>query len=295
MATEQTTLQTPSTYDRVVAVAGKLPQNPKAAAGITIVGIVFLLSLLGPFIVPYDPLQTDMANRFASPSLQHPFGTDEMGRDLLSRVIIGSRTTLFLGISASGLAMLLGVPIGIIAGYKRGTTDEILMRLMDMIMSLPTLLLGILILTVLPPNIWNLILAIGIVYTPRFARVIRSATLSESTKDYVKIARLRDESDTHIMFREVLPNVMSPILVEGSVRIGFAILVGSSLTFLGLGTQPPYPDWGFMVASSRNYMFQSMWYVLWPSFALLITIFGFNLLGDGLRDILDPQTGRDAR
>jgi peptide/nickel transport system permease protein len=266
-----------------------LLSNPKTATGLAILTPIVVISIFAPYITPFDPLETHLLNRFAGPGGKYLLGTDQMGRDLLSRVIVGGQTTLFLGVAASALSLSLGVPIGIVAGYKRERIDELLMRAMDVIMSIPTLLLGILILTVLPPNIWNVIFAVGIVYAPRVARVVRSATLSEVNNDYVNLARVRGESDVYIMFREILPNVMTPILVEGSMRVGYAILVGSSLSFLGLGTQPPAADWGYMVASARSYMFQTPWFLLWPSVALILTIFGINLLGDGLRDVLDVK------
>jgi peptide/nickel transport system permease protein len=165
------------------------------------------------------------------------------------------------------------------------------MRLMDIIISIPTLLLGLLILVVLSSNVVNVILAIGIVYGPRIARVTRSATLSVSEESYVQAAQARGESSAHILFREILPNVTSPIVVEGSVRVGYGIMIGTSLSFLGLGTGPPTPDWGFMIAEARKHIFQTPWFLLWPSFILLITIMSTNLIGDGLRDVLDPRAG----
>ena len=264
--------------------------NPKIAIALSILIPIIVISALGETITPYDPLQTDPINRYAGPSVDHPFGTDNLGRDLLSRVIVGGRTSLTLGFGATALSLALGVPIGLISGYAKGRVDELLMRVMDIIMSIPVLLLGILLLVALPGGIVTLILAVGVVFAPRIARVTRSATLSISEEPYVLAAQARGESDIHILFREILPNATAPIVVEGSIRVGYAILIGTSLSFLGLGTGPPHPDWGFMIATARLHIYETPWYLLWPSIALSLTIVSTNLLGDGLRDVLDPRT-----
>ena len=264
--------------------------TPKLLAGVVILTPIVVASLLGPHIVPHDPTATNPAVAYQGPGGEYILGTDHLGRDLLSRVIIGGRTSLFFSVAAVALALAVGVPLGLVSGYAKGSVDEFIMRTMDIMISLPTLLLGLLILTVLPSNIWNLILAIGIVYIPRIARVSRAATLSVSTEEFVTAAEARAESNAHILFREIFPNILSPIAVEASVRLGFALLLGTSLSFLGLGTQPPNPDWGFMIATARPYIWQTPWFVLWPSLALIALIFGFNMLGDGLRDALDVKS-----
>ncbi|MEA5387967.1 ABC transporter permease [Haloarculaceae archaeon H-GB11] len=218
-------------------------------------------------------------------------GTDNLGRDLLSRVIVGGQSSLLLGFSATAFSMVFGVPIGLIAGYMGGRVDEYLMRLMDILMSIPILLLGILILVALPSSLINVIFAIGVVFVPRIGRVTRSATLSVSQEPYVMAAKSRGESTPYILFQEILPNVMAPIVVEASVRVGYAILIGTSLSFLGLGAGPPNADWGYMIATARNHIYETPWFLLWPSLALLLTIMATNLLGDGLNDVLDPRTG----
>lgn len=260
------------------------------------IGLVLLVplivaSLVGPYFTPHDPTETHLMDKFEGPSAEYPMGTDHLGRDLLSRVMIGGRTSLFLGVSATMLGLLLGIPIGLGAGYAGGRIDEAIMRLMDALMSFPSLLLALLILTTLSSSIWNAILAIGIVYAPRLARVVRGSTLSVKEEEFVQAAKARGESHTYIMFGEILPNIWSPIIVEGSIRIGFAILVGTSLSFLGLGAQPPYPDWGYMIAQARNHLWSTPWFLIWPSLALGATVIGFNLFGDGLRDVIDPQVG----
>jgi len=266
-------------------------QNRKFTIGVTLVGTVVLGSLIGPELAPYSPTEPHLLHKLEGPSSKFILGTDHLGRDLLSRVLNGGRTSLFLGVSAALLGLLLGVPIGLISGYAGGRIDEAIMRLMDTIMSFPSLLLALLILTTLSSSVWNAIMAIGIVYAPRIARIVRSSTLSVKQEEFIQAARATDESDTYIMFGEILPNILSPIIVEGSIRVGFAILVGTALSFLGLGAQPPNADWGYMIAEARHHVHASPWFLIWPSIALALTVIGFNLFGDGLRDVLDPQTG----
>jgi len=290
MATD-TQSQTESEDVRIPPVVRELLANRRILIGLLMLLPVVVMAILGELIAPYDPTATHVAQQYDGPGGQFLLGTDHLGRDLLSRIIVGARTTLLIGFGSVALALAVGVPIGLTAGYAKGRTDELLMRLMDIIISIPTLLLGLLILVVLSSNVINVILAIGIVYAPRIARVTRSATLSVSEESYVLAAQARGESNAHILFREILPNVTSPIVVEGSVRVGYAIMIGTSLSFLGLGTGPPTPDWGFMIAEAREHIFQTPWFLLWPSLVLLITIMSTNLIGDGLRDVLDPRTG----
>lgn len=271
-----------------------LRNNQKVVIAVFLLTPVVFGSLFGPFIVPHDPTQTHLLHKLEGPSATFPLGTDYLGRDLLSRVMLGGRVSLLLGVSATALGLVLGVPIGLTAGYAGGRIDEVIMRVMDALMSFPSLLLALLILTTLSSSIWNAIMAIGIVYAPRIARVVRGSTLSVKEEEYVQAAKARGESDLYIMFGEIFPNILSPIIVEGSIRVGFAILVGTSLSFLGLGAQPPTPDWGYMIAQARSHIYDSFWYLLWPSIALGMTVIGFNLLGDGLRDVLDPQTGGEV-
>jgi len=292
VATEEQT-QTQSEGVQIPPIVTSLLTNRRIIVGLALLVPMVVLAILGDIAAPYDPATTHVADRFADPGGKYLLGTDHLGRDLLSRVILGGRTSLLLGFGAAGLGLVLGVPIGLLAGHTKGRTDEVLMRIMDIIMSTPTLLLGLLILVVLPSNIINVILAIGVVYAPRIARVTRSATLSVSEEEYVMAARARGESDVHILFREILPNVTGPIVVEGSVRVGYAIMIGTALSFLGLGAGPPNPDWGFMIATARQHIYQTPWFLIWPSLALLITVMGTNIIGDGLRDVLDPRVTGD--
>lgn len=269
--------------------------NRTATVGLLLLVPIVILSLAAPVVSPYDVTEQNVANKFADPSPQHLFGTDHLGRDTLSRVLVGGQTTLFLGVTATLLGLLLGVPFGIIAAYYGGWVDEVIMRSVDIAISVPGLLLALLILTVLSSNIWNAILVIGVIFAPRIARVVRGSALSVRNEEFVRAAEARGESDLFVMFGEIFPNVLAPIIVEGSLRVGFAILFGTSLSFLGLGTQPPQPDWGFMIAQARNHIWTSPWPLVFPSLTLVATVVGFNALGDGLRDILDPQTeGGDA-
>lgn len=277
--------------DRTVRTLRQVWGNRRARVGLLLILPLVFASVVGPYVVPHEPTETNVADKLEGPSAKYVFGTDNLGRDLFSRVLVGGRTTLFLGVMATLLGLLLGVPIGLVAGTVGGRVDEAIMRFMDALLSFPSLLLALLILTVLSSSIWNAILAIGIVYTPRLARVVRGSALSVKQEEFVKAAEARGESTTYIMFGEILPNILGPIIVEGSIRIGFAILVGTSLSFLGLGSQPPNPDWGYMIAQARSHLYESPWFLIWPSIALGATVMGFNLLGDGLRDVIDPQTG----
>lgn len=287
MATQDTTvtdgLAVPPLLKRLIS-------NRKVVIALSILIPMVVAVALGKIIAPYDPLTPHPTYRFDDLGGKFLLGTDHMGRDLLSRVIIGGQKSLIIGFGATGVSLLAGVPIGLFTGYVKGRSDELLMRLMDIMMSIPVLLLGILLVVAFGSNLLNVLLAIGIVFTPRIARVARSATLSESEEPYVLSAKARGESMPHILFREILPNVTAPIVVEGSVRVGYAIVIGASLSFLGLGAGPPHPSWGYMISQARLYMYQSPWYILWPSIALVATIMSMNLLGDGLRDVLDPRT-----
>lgn len=262
-----------------------------AMVGLLILVPIITLSLFAPYVAPHSVTEQNIANKFADPSVEHPMGTDHLGRDTLSRVLVGGQTSLFLGVSATGLGLLLGVPPALVAAYAGGRVDEIIMRGVDIMISIPGLLFALLVLTMLSSNIWNAIMAIAIVFAPRIARVVRGSALSVKNEEFVQAAQVRGESDMYIIFGEILPNVMAPIIIEASIRVGFAILFGTALSFLGLGTQPPNPDWGYMVAQSRENIWNSPWPLIWPSIALVLTVVGFNTLGDGLRDLLDPQTG----
>lgn len=271
----------------------RVRKSRTALIGFLILVPIITMSLFAPYVAPYDVTEQEVTNKFAEPSLEHPMGTDHLGRDTFSRVLYGGSTSLFLGLMATALGLLLGVPPALVAAYSGGRVDEVIMRGVDIMVSIPGLLFALLILTMLSSNIWNAIFAIAIVFAPRIARVVRGSALSVKNEEFIQAAKVRGESDTYIVFGEMLPNVLAPIIVEASIRVGFAILFGTSLSFLGLGTQPPNPDWGYMVAQSREHLWSSPWPLIAPSVVLVLTVVGFNALGDGLRDLLDPQTESD--
>jgi peptide/nickel transport system permease protein len=261
-------------------------QNMALAIGSSILAFAILVSALGPFISPPAATEQHILDRLQGPSAKYFLGTDQYGRDLLSRTLLGGRTSLILGVGAVALGLFLGIPIGLLTGYFKGKTDEIVMRFMDTLLSFPSLLMALLIITALGASMSHAMLAIGIANCPGISRIVRSATLSVRTEEFVLAAEARGESHFYIMFWEIFPNILPPIIIEATIRIGFAILIGASLSFLGLGVQPPLADWGLMIRDSREYLFLSSWPLLCPGVALGITIIGFNLFGDGLRDVI---------
>jgi len=265
-------------------------RNRLALVGLLITLGVVVAAILAPVIAPYDPSAQNIAEaQLEPPSIAHPFGTDQFGRDVLSRVLFGARLSLQVGVIAVGVAMAIGVPLGLFAGYYRGYVDEFVMRSMDVLFSFPAILLAIGMIAVLGQSLVNVMLAIGIVYTPIFARVTRSGVLSVREEAYVTAAKAIGDTDRSIILRDVLPNVVAPIIVQATVSLAFAILAESALSFLGLGTPPPDPSWGRMLADSRSFMQRAPWTVAFPGGAIMVTILGFNFLGDGLRDALDPR------
>jgi len=280
---------TDSQIERVRAFARKFRRNTKAMIGLTIVLSLFLVATFAPFIAPYGMNDTNIQERTQGPSVEHPFGTDDLGRDIFSRVVLGSRISLYVGLGSISAALAVGAISGVIAGYAGGLVDEVLMRVMDAAMAFPPVLLALTLLVVLGPELRNVIIALAFVYTPYIARVSRSAALSERNEAYVESAVARGESDTRIVFSEVFPNCMAPILVQGSLNVSFAILAEASLSFLGLGAQPPRPSWGLMIDTGRGFMQTAPWMLLFPALAIGIAVVGFNMLGDGLRDVLDPK------
>lgn len=267
--------------------------NRTAQFGIMLLVPIFLGSLLAPIIAPYDYAATDPLNRLAAPGGEYILGTDHLGRDLFTRVLYGGRTSLYIGILATSIGAAVGIPLGIISGYEGGLVDEVLMRSMDIMLSIPSLLLALLILVTLSASATNAALAIGIATIPMMARIARSSTLDVKNREFVTAAVARDESRPYIWGWIILPNIVSSLLVEIFIRIGFAIMTGAALSFLGLGAQPPAPEWGRMIDVARHHIYQTPWMLLWPSVALSLTVLGFNLLGAGLRDALDPRESSD--
>jgi peptide/nickel transport system permease protein len=257
--------------------------------GGAVVAIFIVLALAGPWIAPFPFDQFDMRARFAAPGGAHWLGTDEFGRDVFSRVLAGAPYSLLMGFGATSVSLIVGVPLGLVAAYYRGFGGELIMRAVDVMISVPPILLGLLILAVAEPSLWKTILAVGIVYIPIMTRITRSVALGLLVEDFVQAARARGEHAGYILFSEILPNAWPPIIVETSLRVTFAILLGSALSFLGLGAQPPLSEWGLMIAGSRPFIEQAPWIGLVPGFALCILLVAINLLGEGLREFLDPR------
>ena len=258
-------------------------------AGLAITGVIVLLSLLAPWIAPHPWDTISMKTRFLAPNATYWLGTDEYGRDVLSRLLMGGRLSLAMGASATLVSLAIGVPMGLAAGYFRGWVDEGLMRLADVMMAIPPIMLGLLVLAVTPPALWKTAVAVGFVYIPPIARLTRSVTLSLAGEDFIQAARARAESSNYILFREILPNAWPPLIVEASLRVTYAILLGSALSFLGLGAQPPSSDWGLMIAEARSFLDRAPWLALAPGLAMCLLVIGINLIGDGARERLDPR------
>lgn len=267
----------------------KRTMRPLLKIAIAIVAIELLAALFAPWISPYDPLQQNVVARLKGPSMAYWLGTDQFGRDILSRVLHGARASLLISILAVGIALVAGGTLGLLAAFYRGWLERIVMRLMDIMFAFPVMLLAIAIVAVLGPGAYTGALAIGIVYTPIFARLLRGPALVVAASDYVSNARAIGCSDARILFRHILPNLVSVIQVQTSLLLSAAILVEASLSFLGLGTQPPSPSLGLMLSEGRNVLMLSPWSAVFSGLAILVLAFGLNLLGDVLRDELDPR------
>jgi peptide/nickel transport system permease protein len=254
-----------------------------------IVALFVILALVGPLVTPYEFDEFHFQSKLAAPSGDFWLGTDRYGRDIFSRVIAGAQTTVAMAVSGTLIGVVAGVIIGLVSGYVGGWTDEGLMRVTDIAMSFPSLLLALLVVAVLGANEVNAVISIGIVFTPRVARVVRSATLGLRHVQFVEAAEVRGESSGYVIFREILPNVWPPIIVETCIRMSYAVLLVVSLSYLGLGAQPPAPDWGLMISKERAFLATAPWVVLAPAAAIVALVIGVNLLGDGLREWLSAR------
>ena len=271
------------------SVLARLIRNPLGLTGLILTLVVILLALLAPLITPVGPLEQQILARLQPPTLEHPLGTDQFGRDTFSRILYGYRASLSVAVGAVAIALLIGGVLGIVAAYLGGWIDRLTMRVMDVLLAFPVILLAIGIVAVLGQGQFNTALAIGVVYIPTFARLLRGPALVLKSSDYVSAAQALGARGGRIIFRHILPNITAVVLVQTSLALSTAILVEASLSFLGLGTQPPHPSLGLMLAESRTFLTLQPWPAVFSGFAILIASLGFNLLGDSLRDILDPR------
>jgi len=267
----------------------KFVRNRAAVVGAAIVILFLAMAILAPLISPFDPAQTNFRLVRKAPDALHWFGTDEIGRDILARVIFGARASLLAGCISVLVALAVGVPLGLIAGYLGGWYDMVISRCTDALLSIPFLILAIALAAFLGPSLANAMLAIGIAATPFIIRLTRGQTLAVKTEDYVEGARAVGVPRLRIALRYILPNIAAPILVQATLIVAQAIIAEASLSFLGLGQQPPAPSWGSMLNTAKNYMEQAPWMAVWPGLAIFLAVLGFNLMGDGLRDALDPR------
>ncbi len=273
----------------------RVRSHPLALAGLLILVPMFLCALLAPFISLHNPVEPDLKNILAGPSLSHPFGTDTLGRDVFSRVVYGSRISLLVGFVSVGIATVIGIIIGSISGYKGGVVDEVIMRFVDLMMCFPTFFLILAVIAILEPSIWNIMIVIGLTNWMGIARLIRAEFLSLKQKEFVLAAKAHGFPELRIIFRHILPNALTPVYVVATLGVGGAILTESALSFLGIGVQPPTPSWGNILTQAKDNIEVAWWLSLYPGLAIFLTVMGYNLLGEGLRDVFDPRRRYGAR
>lgn len=271
----------------------RLRKRPAALVGTVIFCSFLFLAVFGAWVAPYDYQVQDAKIRLDTPTLSHPFGTDQFGRDILSRIIVGTRNIFLLGGLGTLLALAIGTAIGLVSGYVGGTIDEVVMRLLDVLLSFPSLLLALVLLSTVGPSNFNLVLVVAIVYVPMVARVVRSMVLDLKSKEFVEAARVRGERKSYVLFREILPNSLPPLLVEASMRFSYSIFLVASLGFLGLGVQPPSPDWGLQINEARGFFAIAPWVLLFPACTIAVLVVSTNLMSDGLRQVMLPGGGRN--
>lgn len=264
-------------------------KNKLGVLGAVLVLIVIFLAIFAPVISPYAPEEMNILYKRQAPQKDFIFGTDKFGRDIFSRIIYGSRVSLTVGIISVGIGVFFGIILGLYSGYTGNIFDSIIMWFMDMLMSFPSILLALVVITVLGSSLVNTMIAIGITYIPTFTRIVRGSVMEVRDQEFVEAARVVGAKDFKILFKHILPNVMAPIIVQATLALSGAILTEATLSFLGLGVQPPMPSWGSMLSDSRSYMELAPWTVIFPSIAIMFSVLGFNILGDGLRDVLDPK------
>ena len=267
----------------------RLLRNKLAIVGMVILTAFLLSAIFAPWLAPYDPVKQELVKRRQPPSREHLLGLDEVGRDILSRIIFGARTSLRVGVGSVSFAIVIGALTGAVSGYLGGWVDNLVMRLMDILLAFPSMLLAIAIVSILGPGLMNMLYAIAIVSIPQYARIVRASVLSVKEQDYILAARAIGCPPSHILLRNVLPNCLTPLIVQATLGIATAILDAAGLSFLGLGAQPPTPEWGAMLGRGRGSVFTAPHIVFFPGLAIMLTVLGFNLLGDGLRDALDVR------
>ena len=281
--------------NKVLEFYRQFKKNKTALVGLYIVVILFICAIFAPFITSYDPLIQDLQNRLIPPmwneagSMAHILGTDDFGRDLFTRIIYGSRISLMIGVVSVGISLTFGLVMGACAGYFGGMVDTIIMRIVDIMLSIPAILLAIVIVSILGPDLVNAMIAIGIVGIPAFARIVRASVLAEKEKEYVIASRINGSSSFRLITKVILPNCTTPMIVQATMGFGGAVLEAAGLSFLGLGAQPPFPEWGAMLADSLQFITTASWMIMYPGMAIFLTVMGFNLVGDGLMDVLDPK------
>jgi len=268
---------------------GRLKRNRMAVAGLILVLGMFLVALFAPWLARYDPEFIDVKQMLMSPGPEHLLGTDTLGRDVLSRIIYGSRVSLLVGFVAVGIATLIGVLVGSLAGYYGGIVDQVLMRLVDLMLCFPTLFLILAVIAVLEPNIWNIMVIIGLTSWMGVARLVRAEFLSLREREFVAAARALGASDARLIFRHMLPNALTPVMVSATLGVAGAILTESALSFLGLGVQPPTPSWGNILTMGKDNIEIAWWMSVFPGLAILVTVMSYNLLGEGIREAIDPR------
>ncbi|RIE15895.1 ABC transporter permease [Candidatus Cryosericum septentrionale] len=279
-------------YRRLASTLGGLIRNPLSAIGLSLVVLFVVIAVFAPQVAPQDPIALDPVHRLLPPGIHHLFGTDENGRDILSRVIVGTRLSL---LGAAGILMIgvvIGVPIGLLAGYAGKWIDEILMRVTDIFLSFPSLVFAIAVAATLGPSIRNAVIATGVVWWPWYARLIRGEVLKLKHQSFVEGAKILGAGSLRIMFLHILRNSLTPLIVQVSLDFGYAVLTLASLSFLGLGAQPPTPEWGEMISAGQSYYLTQWWYVTFPGLTILVAVMAFNLLGDGLREVLSLGRAR---
>ncbi|HNQ47580.1 MAG: Glutathione transport system permease protein GsiD [Syntrophorhabdus sp. PtaB.Bin027] len=267
----------------------RITNHNLALVGLLILIPMFICAVTAPIISPHDPVEPDLKNILASPSWSHPFGTDTLGRDVFSRVIYGSRISLLVGFVSVGIATLIGIMVGALSGYSGGIVDELIMRFVDLMMCFPTFFLILAVIALLEPSIWNIMIVVGLTNWMGIARLVRAEIMSIKNKEYVLAAKAMGFPNRRIIFGHVLPNSLSPVYVVATLGIGGAILTESALSFLGIGVQPPTPSWGNILTQAKDNIEVAWWLSLYPGLAIFLTVMGYNLLGEGLRDIFDPR------